>query len=308
MTFSDALVGQIRAKNSRCIVGLDPNIDLIPAPFKAEMGLDPAVWQKDIARIYLEYNKLVIEQVYDLVPAVKPQIAYYETLGAEGFTCLTETVNYARSKGLLVVLDAKRSDIGSTSTAYAMAYLSGGLVPGAAPAIQVDALTINPFMGMDSIEPFLTAAHQHGKGTFVLVKTSNPGSGDIQGLPAADGNVSELLASKLNEVGQQQLGKEGYSPIGAVVGATYPEEARRLRSRLPNSFFLVPGYGTQGGGSKGLDVFFNADGLGAIVNASRSICFPGDKNLPTSSLANYFRTKTEEMVKDVNSAVVKSRV
>jgi orotidine-5'-phosphate decarboxylase len=249
--FADALVRRIKELGTPCMVGLDP--DLAKMPDKTPAGV-------------LEFCTTVIDAVHDLVPAVKPQSAYFERLGSAGAKVLADTMSYARARGLLVLLDAKRGDIGSTAQAYAEAYLAPGT------DLEADALTVNPYLGMDTLEPFVDACARHGKGLFVLCKTSNPGSGDLQDRSVDGRPVYELVADLLAP--RMEPGHEGYASVGVVVGGTYPQPARVLRKKLPRTIFLVPGFGAQGGDMKDLRTYFNADGLGAIVNSSRAILYP----------------------------------
>ncbi len=217
----------------------------------------------DPASSLFPYCQLVIDSVHDLVPVVKPQSAFFEVYGSRGVAALEQTIAYAKSKGLLVLLDAKRGDIGSTSTAYAKAYLNGGM--------RVDALTVNPYLGVDSLEPFVAAARESGAGLFVLAMTSNPGATTFQHL-APEGRSVFLRVADMVRAFDDRVA--GYSSFGIVAGATFPAEAEALRSALPRSFFLVPGMGAQGAATEALRGFFNPDGLGAIVSSSRAIMYP----------------------------------
>jgi orotidine-5'-phosphate decarboxylase len=222
-----------------------------------------------------QFNRGIIEAIHDLVPAVKPQLAFYERYGVEGLRAFVRTVQYAREAGLLVIADGKRNDIDSTAVAYAEAFLG-------APAVfdtetpsdfAADALTVTPFLGRDGVEPFLACARQHGKGLFVVVKTSNPSSGELQDLLVNGHPLYEHLGALVAAWGANDVGKCGYSVVGAVVGATFPEQGRRLRALMPQTLFLVPGYGVQGATAADVVGCFDAAGQGALVNASRSIIF-----------------------------------
>lgn len=214
------------------------------------------------AKCVLRFNCDIIDKIADIVPSVKVQAAYYEQYGAEGFQCFLDTMNYAKSKGLVVIADAKRNDIGSTAKAYAEAHLMHS------PA---DFLTVNPYLGIDGIQPFLEACEMTGKGIFVLVKTSNPSGGEFQDLNVGGKKLYEAVADKAQLWGEPYIGNSGYSSVGAVVGATYPSEAHKLRQRVASTFFLVPGYGAQGAGADDIAVNFDEKGLGAVVNASRGL-------------------------------------
>lgn len=267
--FADRLDAAIRAKGNPICVGLDPRFESLPKRIVDEATSATGDTKSARANAFLNFNKAIIDAVADIVPICKPQIAFYEELGDAGFAAYEATIEYARSKGLLVISDAKRGDIGATAEAYARAHLGG-----AAAAFKADSLTVNPYMGRDTLEPFLKTASENGGGVFVLVKTSNPGSGDLQNLKLQDGRfVREHVAQMVHELGRKHLGDCGLSDVGAVVGATYPEEARALRALMPDAFFLIPGYGAQGGSARDAAAGFRSDGRGAIVNNSRGIIF-----------------------------------
>ncbi len=278
--FADRLNEAIKAKGSAICVGLDPRLNQIPQQITeaaAKEQKDPFV---AAAAAIIEFNKGIIDAVHDLVPCVKPQIAFYEIYGAPGMQAFKETIDYAQSKGLLVIADVKRNDIGSTAKAYADAYLGMTDVYGESRAVfDADAITVTPYLGYDGIKPFIENCRKFGKGIFILVKTSNPTSIDLQDLKMDDGNtVYEILGNFVDSWGADDIGESGYSFVGAVVGATYPEQAKKLRKIMPNSIFLVPGYGAQGGGAEDVRACFNEDGMGAIVNSSRGVIFAYEKN------------------------------
>ena len=271
----DRLIENIKRCQNPSVVGLDPDIGKIPACYRqmVQRTENPLA---DVGEMIRLYNRDIIDVAAPLVPAVKPQIAFYEKYGSYGLAAFEQTVAYAKAKGLVVIEDGKRNDIGNTAMAYAQGHLGEveTLDGKKTAAIDVDFLTVTPFLGSESLEPFMQVCKETGKGIFVLVKTSNSSSGEIQNVRRADGfTVSEGLAHYLAEQDAQHQGRYGYSSIGAVVGATYPEEAARLRKIMPNSFFLVPGYGAQGGGAEDVLPCFNEDGLGAIVNSSRGILY-----------------------------------
>ncbi len=271
MHFSDRLIEKI--ETSSCIVvGIDPNFELMPSFLLPADGKPSSIHQA-----LTRFSQIVIDSVADLVPAVKFQSAYFEQFGTSGVSALSQSIAYAKSNGLLVILDAKRGDIGSTSAAYAKAYLAGTSQIGPSITVSsdltVDCMTVNPFLGEDSITPFIDIASQFGKGLFVLVKTSNPGSDMIQNQVCDGMRISHQLAQWLQTHALRSKGQRGYSHIGAVVGATYPEEAAILRRLMPDVLFLVPGVGHQGGNMETIRNFFNADGLGAIVPISRAITY-----------------------------------
>lgn len=256
----DKLIEETKRKKCPCVVGIDPEWSKIPNCYKLDGAPDPEVifgWAKD-----------VIDSVADIVPAIKPQMAFYEVYGADGVRVFEQIVAFAHERGLVVIDDSKRNDIGNTAKAYAFAHLSGK------GPIKADFLTVSPFLGSDSIQPFIDTAREEGKGLFVLVKTSNPSSVEISEARNEYGEkISDWLADYLNTVGEDLKGENGYSLIGAVVGATFPEEAKNLRKRMKNNYFLVPGFGAQGGNARDIVPCFNEDGLGAIVNSSRGILY-----------------------------------
>ena len=268
--FVDRLIAAIKSKNTPCIVGLDPALDKMPSAFLQEQNISDKSSLAACAEAIYQYNLLVLDAIADLVPAVKPQCAYYEIYGSAGFQALEKTMQAARDRGLLVILDVKRGDIASTAAAYAKSYL---------PAIpprpyEADAITIVPYLGEDCLEPFFQEAIKWGKGIFVCVKTSNPGAAIVQEQPIGDRYLYEIIADLIINASANSIGEYGYSGIGAVVGATYPDAARRLRQQLPHSLFLVPGVGAQGGGNEGIKACFDRDGMGAIVSSSRAIMYP----------------------------------
>lgn len=267
----EKLVSRIKKLNAPIVVGLDPTLNFVP-----KFLLDKAINEKGetleaAADAIFAFNKEIVDAVYDLIPAVKPQIAMYEQFGIPGLMAFKKTLDYCHEKGLLVIGDAKRGDIGSTSTAYAIGHL-GKVKIGSTEIAPIDAdfLTINPYMGSDSVVPFVEECKKNDKGLFILVKTSNPSSGEFQDQKVGEKAIYELVGKKVDEWGLDTV-KEGYSDVGAVVGATYPEMGKVLREIMPKAYILVPGYGAQGGTAAELKPFFNKDGLGAIVNSSRGI-------------------------------------
>ena len=268
----DVLQEKIIEKKNPTVAGLDPKPEQIPPHILQAayhefgenlMGAAEAVWQ---------FNRGLIDALYDVVPAVKPQAAYYERLGWSGLAIMDKTIRYAREKGLFVIADVKRGDIGSTAQAYADAWLGETQVGGTSCKVfDADCLTLNGYMGSDTVAPFVDTCKKYDKCLFLLAKTSNPGSGELQNLAAGDRLVYQLLGDMAEKLGQGTEGKYGYGLAGAVTGATWPEELKELRARLPHTFFLVPGYGAQGGTAEDVQHAFDADGYGAIVNASRSI-------------------------------------
>lgn len=273
MNQMDLLIERIVEKRNPTVAGLDTRVEYLPEEFKAELGMGEIDTFEKAADAVLAYNLRLINALRDVVPAVKVQVAYYEMYGVPGMHAFADTIKAAKAAGLSVMADAKRNDIGATAEAYASAFLGKtALGGGAARAFESDFVTVNPYLGVDGIKPFVDACAQYGGGIFALVKTSNPSSGQLQDLRLEDGRrVYELMGDLTAEWGANLIGAHGYSSVGAVVGATYPEQGRELRARLPHTFFLVPGYGAQGATGKDIAGCFDGKGLGAIVNASRSL-------------------------------------
>ena len=269
----DVLQEKIREKKNPTVAGLDARIEYIPEYIRKEAFEKYGVGLKGAVEAIWQFNVGLIDALCDIVPAVKPQSAYYENLGWQGMEMLERTIRYAKEKGLFVIADIKRGDIGSTATAYAEGWLSGAPIEGQVfKSFDADCVTLNGYMGSDSIKPFLEAAKGEDKCAFVLVKTSNPGSGELQDVKAADGRTIYEVMGELNEqIAAGTEGKYGFTMAGAVTGATYPQQIQDLRARLPHTFFLVPGYGAQGGTAADVKYAFNEKGHGAIVNSSRGI-------------------------------------
>jgi len=290
MNFADKLTQKIKATSPIC-VGLDPRYDQIPKQIRDEAPTPGSA--------LFEFNKGIIDAVHDLIPVVKIQLAFYEMFGLDGMASFARTIEHAKSKDLLVIADGKRNDIGSTAEAYAHAYLDK------IGDFSVDALTITPYLGYDGIKPFLENCKKHDKGIFVLVKTSNPSSGDLQDRKVDQENIPiyELMGHFVDSWGQDLIGSEGYSSVGAVVGATFPQEAEKLRELMPEAIFLVPGYGAQGGSAQDVKSCFKADGTGAIVNNSRGIIFAYEtvKGFDEESYADAARAATLQMKKDLEN-------
>ena len=269
----DVLQDKIRAMKNPTVAGLDARIEYVPEYIRKEAFAKYGVGLKGAVEAIWQFNVGLIDALCDIVPAVKPQSAYYENLGWQGMEMLERTIRYAKEKGLFVIADIKRGDIGSTATAYAEGWLSGAPIEGQVfKSFDADCVTLNGYMGSDSIKPFLEAAKGEDKCAFVLVKTSNPGSGELQDVKAADGRTIYEVMGELNEqIAAGTEGKYGFTMAGAVTGATYPQQIQDLRTRLPHTFFLVPGYGAQGGTAADVKYAFNEKGHGAIVNSSRGI-------------------------------------
>lgn len=265
------LIGKIRQTGAPIVVGLDPMMKFIPGQIQEKAFAEYGETLEGAAEAIWQYNKGIVDAIYDLVPAVKPQIAMYEQFGIPGVVAFKKTVDYCKEKGLVVIGDVKRGDIGSTSEAYAVGHL-GKVQVGEKSyyGFDEDFVTVNPYLGSDGVKPFIKVCQEEKKGIFVLVKTSNPSSGELQDRIADGRPIYELVGEQVAAWGEECMG-DGYSYIGAVVGATYPEQGRILRKIMPKAFILVPGYGAQGGKGADLVHFFNRDGLGAIINSSRGI-------------------------------------
>lgn len=298
----DILIKKIKERNNPTVAGLDPKLDYVPEEIKKSSFNEYGASFKGAANAIFEFNKILIDSLADVVPAVKPQAAYYEMYGIEGINCLKNTIEYAKNADMYVILDAKRGDIGATSEAYANAYLGETQIGDVfKPAFDADCLTINPYLGSDGIKPFVDLCENNKKGVFVLVKTSNKSSGEIQDLKSGGRYVFEHIAELVKQWGNNSIGTYGYSSVGAVVGATYPQQTEALRQRMPHTYFLVPGYGAQGGKAEDVAKSFNKDGLGAIVNASRSIMCAYMKN--GGSLGDAARAEAIRMRDDILKAL-----
>ena len=265
------LVSKIQKTGAPIVVGLDPMLSYIPEHIVKKAYAEKGANLEGVAAAIVEYNKGIVDAVCDLVPAVKPQIAMYEQFGIPGLIAFKETVEYCKSKDLVVIGDIKRGDIGSTSAAYATGHLGKVEIEGKTfRGFEEDFVTVNPYLGTDGVKPFVDVCKEEKKGIFVLVKTSNPSSGEFQDQKIDGKPLYEMVGAMVDKWGADCMG-DSYSYVGAVVGATYPEMGKILRDIMPKSYILVPGYGAQGGKGKDLVHFFNKDGLGAIVNSSRGI-------------------------------------
>lgn len=265
------LVKKIEELKAPIVVGLDPMLNYVPEHIQKKAFEEYGETLKGAGEAIWQYNKGIIDATYDLIPAVKPQIAMYEQFGIEGLMAFHKTCEYAKEKGLVIIGDIKRGDIGSTSTAYAVGHV-GQVQVGSNTyrGFDEDFVTVNPYLGSDGVKPFIDVCKKENKGIFVLVKTSNPSSGEFQDQLVSGRPLYELVAEKVAQWGEEHMG-DSYSYVGAVVGATYPEMGAALRKVMPKNYILVPGYGAQGGKGSDLAPFFNKDGLGAIVNSSRGI-------------------------------------
>ena len=301
------LTAKIKKTNAPIVVGLDPMLNYVPEHIQKKAfdeygetlaGAAEAIWQ---------FNKAIIDTTYDLIPAVKPQIAMYEQFGVEGVMAYKKTVDYAKSKDLVIIGDVKRGDIGSTSEAYAVGHLGKVKVGSNSYAgFDEDFATVNPYLGSDGINPFIDVCKEHNKGIFVLVKTSNPSSGEFQDRLVDGKPLYEIVGEQVAKWGEQHMGDE-YSYVGAVVGATYPEMGKVLRKVMPKTYILVPGYGAQGGKGADLVHYFNEDGLGAIVNSSRGIIAAYKQEayakFGAENFADASRQAVVDMIEDISTAI-----
>ena len=299
------LIKKIQETNAPVCVGLDPNLSFVPEHIKKEAFEKFGETPEGAGEEILNFNKGIVDATYDLIPAVKPQIAMYEQFGIPGLKAFKDTVDYCHEKGLLVIGDIKRGDIGNTSASYAKAHIgeieigSGRFSP-----FNEDFCTVNPYLGSDGVQPFTDVCNENDRGIFVLVKTSNKSSGELQDLNASGKTIYETVAEYVEKWGQTSMDGD-YSNIGAVVGATYPEMGQELRKIMPHAYILVPGYGAQGGKAEDLKGFFNKDGLGAIVNSSRGIIAaytkePYSDRFGAENFADAAREAVKDMVRDIN--------
>ncbi len=297
----DKLIEKIVDLQNPTCVGLDTSFGYLPDEMKKGVTTFESA-----AEAIAEFNMNIIDKVCDIVPSVKVQIAYYEAYGHAGLQAFEYTVNYAKGRGLVVIADCKRNDIGSTAGCYSTAYLGKTDLNGKQlRAFAADMLTVNGYLGYDGIKPFVDDIKKYDKSIFVLVKTSNPSSGELQNLKLENGKyIYEQMGDLVSEWGKDSVGKYGYSEVGAVVGATHPEEAERLRAQLPNTFFLIPGYGAQGGSAQMLKVCFDKKGLGGVVNSSRGIiCAYKDARYRGMNYAEAARAACIDMQQDLSGVI-----
>ena len=291
--FGDRLHQAIAFKRTPLIVGIDPRVAQLPPAIRDSIAVGNS---ESIANAFADFGKAIIDVVRDLAPAVKPQAAFFESLGPLGVAALAEVVDHAREAGLIVVMDAKRGDIGSTAQAYAEAYL--GAKPSS--AFGCDALTVNPYMGFDTLEPFFNQSKKNGAGIFVLCKTSNPGSNALQEqvIKGSAETIHQNVADEIQRLCVETTGDSGYGIVGAVVGATYPEQLQELRRRMPNSMLLVPGFGAQGGTAGDVASAFDENGNGAIINSSRGIIFAYEQDRYSEIASVNWQAAIEQATKD----------
>lgn len=301
------LIDNIVAKDAPIVVGLDPTLKFIPKAIQEKCFEEYGANLKGAAEAVWLFNKAIVDATYDLIPAVKPQIAMYEQFGVPGVEVFKRTVDYCKEKGLIVIGDVKRGDIGSTSTAYAIGHLGSLEIAGQKfVPFDEDFATVNPYLGTDGVKPFVDICNSNDRGIFVLVKTSNPSSGEFQDRIIDGKPLYEHVADKVNEWGAESMDGD-YSNVGAVVGATYPEQGKILREKMPKTYILVPGYGAQGGKGADLVHFFNKDGLGAIINSSRGIiaAYQNEKyaGFGDANFADASRQAVLDMKADIKSAL-----
>lgn len=307
----NTLVEKISTLNAPVVVGLDPMLSYVPEHIQKKAFEEYGETLEGAAEAIWQFNKAIVDATYDLIPAVKPQIAMYEQFGVPGLAAFAKTCEYCKTKGLVVIGDIKRGDIGSTSGAYATGHL-GKVTVGSKQysGFPEDFVTVNPYLGSDGVKPFVDVCKEENKGIFVLVKTSNPSSGEFQDQLVNGTPLYELVARKVNEWGEECMG-DVYSNVGCVIGATYPEMGKTLRKLMPKTYILVPGYGAQGGKAEDLVHYFNADGLGAIVNSSRGIiaAYKQEKyaKFGAENFADASRQAVVDMVEDITGAIAKTR-
>lgn len=302
----DILIDKIKQMNNPTVIGVDTRYDMVPDCVKNKYPTDI----KGMCAAMLEYSKALIDATYDIIPSVKLQSAYFEMYGVEGIKILKEMIDYCKSKDMVVMVDAKRGDIGSTSSGYSRAYLGKNTIDGEEVGIfDSDFLTVNPYMGSDCVMPFVEDCKKYHKGIFVLVKTSNKSSGELQDLKTEDGEeIYKKVAKLVNNWGEELVGEYGYSSVSAVVGATYPKQLKELRELMPTAYFLIPGYGAQGGKAEDIALGFDKNGLGGIVNATRSLMCAYKSDLWKDKFAeeDYAKATRAEAIRmrdELNSAI-----
>lgn len=302
----DVLIEKIKECDNPTVIGVDTRYDMVPECVRKKYSTD----LKGMCNAMLEYSKALIDATYDIIPAVKLQSAYFEMYGVEGIKLYKEMIDYCKEKGMVVMADVKRGDIGSTSAGYSRAYLGKNMIDEKEQAIfDVDFATVNPYMGSDCVVPFVEDCKKYNKGIFVLVKTSNKSSGEIQDVKAEDGEeIYKKVAKLVNTWGRELIGENGYSSVSSVVGATYPKQLQELRELMPHSYFLIPGYGAQGGKAEDIALGFDKNGLGGIVNATRSLMCAYKSDLWKDKFAeeDYAKATRAEAIRmrdELNSAI-----
>lgn len=302
----DNLIEKIKQMDNPTVMGLDPRYDMIPACITSKY--DKTIEGASLAII--EFNKALIDATCDIIPAVKPQIAFYEMFGIPGMLAFKETCEYARKKGMIVIIDAKRGDIGSTAEGYSNAFIGRTPLGDKKQAIyDADFVTVNPYLGSDGIKPFIKDCQEYGKGIFIILKTSNPSSSELQDIKTEEGQeIYKHMGKLINEWGKDLVGENGYSSVSVVVGATHPKQLQELRELMPNAFFLIPGYGAQGGKAEDIALGFDKNGIGGIINASRSLMCAYKKDIwkekyTEGEFASATRAEAIRMRDELNSAI-----
>ena len=297
MNAIDRLIDKIKETNNPTVMGLDPRFDMLPKCVTDKYSKD----LEGVSKAIIEYNKALIDATYDIIPAIKPQIAFYEMFGLPGMNAFYETCKYAKEKGMIIIADIKRGDIGSTAQGYSNAYLGKTKIGDKEESIfDVDFVTVNPYMGTDCVKPFIEDCKKYDKGMFILVKTSNPSSGELQDVKLENGQeVYKKVAELVEEWGKDLIGKYNFSSVAAVVGATYPKQLETLRKLAPHTYFLIPGYGAQGGKAEDIALGFDENNLGGIVNASRSLmcAYKSDLWKDKFSEQEYYKATREEAIR-----------
>lgn len=308
MNAIDKLIYKIKETNNPTVMGLDPRYDMLPECIKQKYSGSV----EKICEGILEYNKALMDSVCDIIPAVKPQMAFYEAFGIDGIRCFQETCKYAKEKNMIVIVDAKRGDIGSTAESYSNAYIGKTKVEDKLYGLDyIDFITVNAYFGTDCVKPFIEDCKKYDKGIFILVKTSNPSSGELQDLKLQNGKtIYETMGNLVEDWGKELVGENGYSSVAAVVGATYPEQLQTLRTQMPHTFFLIPGYGAQGGKAEDIALGFDKNGLGGIINASRSLmcAYKSDRwknEFSDEEFAKATRAEAVRMRDELNQAIQK---
>lgn len=303
----DNLIEKIKQMDNPTVMGLDPRYDMIPSSITSKY--DKTIEGASLAII--EFNKALIDATYDIIPAVKPQIAFYEMFGIPGMLAFKETCEYAKKKGMVVIVDAKRGDIGSTAEGYSNAYIGRTPLLDKKEAIyDADFVTVNPYLGSDGIKPFVKDCAEYGKGIFIILKTSNPSSSELQDLKTDGEEIYKHMGKLINEWGKDLIGENGYSSVSVVVGATHPKQLEELRQIMPNAFFLIPGYGAQGGKAEDIALGFDQNGIGGIINASRSLMCAYKKDIwkekyKEEEFASATRAEAIRMRDELNTAIKK---
>jgi len=309
MNFADRLLEAIDKKRNPSVIGLDSDFTKLPNSLKQDFRERFGSNFEAVGKCILEFNRRIMDSIKDVVPAVKIQMAFYEQYGHQGMKAFEDTVTYAKQRGLIVIEDAKRNDIGNTARAYSAGHLGRvDLFGDSVRSIDVDCITVNPYLGSDGIVPFLEDVKGNEKGVFILVKTSNPSSSELQDLTSGDRKIYEIMADYVNKWGSSMVGEKGYSSVGAVVGATYPKEVKILRKIMPRSIFLVPGYGAQGGGARDVLPSFNPDGFGALIHSARGVIFAYEKTGDENEFNSLAREAALRMKDDITLALKESKI